>query len=143
MEQENVTYHYHEWCLSPEKLRDGLLQNFTLIATSKRDSTEIVSIIEANNFPFYATAFHPERVVFEQYPSKSHSSTPSNYNAMIANQYFANFFSKEVRKSPQKFRENEALWRRLIDKVNPKYTAINSSYSQTYYFDYGHILQMI
>lgn len=128
--------HYHEWCLNPEVFNTSSVGKFfSVVATSKREANlESISIIEAENFPFYGTSFHPERVIFEQYPSTSHSNTPSYYEAVVASQYFANFFSKEVRKSSHKIPENADFWRVLIDRVNPVYRVGKGANSLVYYF---------
>lgn len=64
-ETHNFTYNSHHFAVKPSLFEtDDSLRNFwtvTSISTVPNNGTEFVASIEAINYPFYGTQFHPEK----------------------------------------------------------------------------------
>ena len=44
---------------------------WTILATNTdKDGLEFISALEAKDYPFYATQFHPEKIAYEWAPGK-------------------------------------------------------------------------
>lgn len=93
---------------------------------------EFISTIEHRQYPFYAVQFHPEKNLYEWVRNKNISHTSS---AIIASQYFAEFFVNEARKSGHHFADSKDENRHLIYNYPAKFTgAKNSTFEQCYLF---------
>ena len=64
-----------------------------------------VSTMEARNYPFYGTQWHPEKNNFEWSQNGDYSNIPHTPNAIAVSQATAHFFLKEARKSKHIFPE--------------------------------------
>ena len=114
-------------------------QFFNLTATfSSHDGSNYVAIMESQEYPIFSVIFHPERVIFEQFPSKALNQTPHTYNAIIANQYFANFFIRESRKSSNHYPDKVQFDMKLIDSQCPVFLHGKYGHSSMYYFPLEH-----
>lgn len=88
----------------------------------------------SNSYPFYGVIFHPEKPIYEWVAGRN---IPHSSNAIHANQYFAQFFVSECRRSTNKFaggvdEENSVL----IYNYPTNFTAlVKSAYTQCYMFD--------
>ncbi|GIY86156.1 gamma-glutamyl hydrolase [Caerostris darwini] len=138
MNSENVTIHYHQWCLTPQNYSLSGLDKYFKVLAVNRDSRGMtfVSIIEANKYPYYAVSFHPEKVMFEWSITKTHQNIPHTADAIRTSQYFADFFINQARKSTHRFLSKKNENDLLIYNYNPVFTAkIGSNPNfQTYYF---------
>ncbi|XP_023346461.1 gamma-glutamyl hydrolase [Eurytemora carolleeae] len=98
----NVTANFHVWCLTMENFTKYEMDTFwtPLSLNTDKDGLEFISTIEAKNYPFYGTQFHPEKNSFEigHYPTIQHSR-----EAVLAGNYFAQFFLTEARRSEHEF----------------------------------------
>ncbi|XP_074603175.1 gamma-glutamyl hydrolase A-like [Brevipalpus obovatus] len=138
--EEKVTIHNHQWCLSTEAMKSSKLDKFFNITATYSDQrgSNYVAVMESHQYPFYSVMFHPERVIFEQYPSKALNKTPHTYNAIIANQYFANFFIKESRKSSNHYPDKLQFDLKLIGSKCPVFLHGKYGHSSMYYFPLDH-----
>jgi gamma-glutamyl hydrolase len=66
-----------------------------------------VSTMEARDYPFYGTQWHPEKNNFEWSQNADYSNLPHTPNAIAASQATARFFLSEARKSGHVFPEGE------------------------------------
>jgi gamma-glutamyl hydrolase len=84
---------------------------WSLLATAT-DTQDLVegSLMEAREFPFYASQFHPEKNIFEW----STSDFPHSLNAILVSTYFAEFFVNEARQNNATFASDEVLKPYLI-----------------------------
>ncbi|XP_020816912.1 gamma-glutamyl hydrolase A-like [Drosophila serrata] len=133
MVQENVTYHWHQFCYTEKDFEEDLLNETWRVISLNHDwnGIEFISTIEHVEYPFYGVQFHPEKPLYEF----TKTSIPHNAASVIAGQYFSDFLVSEARKSNQSFANatEEAL--RLIYNYKPEYTSIlGSSYIQQYLF---------
>lgn len=93
---------------------------------------EFISTIEHRRYPFYGVQFHPEKNLYEWVRNKNISHTP---NAILAAQYFAQFFVNEARKSSHKFNDSKTEDQHVIYNFPVVFTgAVGSSYEQCYLF---------
>lgn len=94
---------------------------------------EFISTIEHVNYPFYGVQFHPEKNLYEWVLNKniSHSS-----NAVLASQYFAQFFINEARKNDHHFDNAKNEDNHVIYNFPATFTgAKGSSFEQSYMFN--------
>ena len=92
-----------------------------------------VSMMEAWNYPFYGTQWHPEKNNFEWSQNADYSNIPHTPPAIAASQATANFFLSEARKSGHVFPEAERD--ELIYSAKVVYTGKGDwIYEQTYVF---------
>lgn len=94
---------------------------------------EFISTIEHVNYPFYGVQFHPEKNLYEWVLNKniSHSS-----NAILASQYFAQFFINEARKSDHHFDNAKNEDNHVIYNFPATFTgAKGSAFEQSYMFN--------
>lgn len=134
LSEKNVTYNYHHYCFTAEKLKNlGLLNEWRILSTNRDvNGLEFVSSVESKYYPFYGVQFHPEKNPFE---FKVQLGIPHTSEAVKISQYFGNFFVDECRKNKHRFKNwnNEQSY--LIYNYNPVFTGIkNSSYEQLYMF---------
>lgn len=91
-----------------------------------------VSSIEHKRYPFFATQFHPEKVIYEWIRHRNISHTA---NAIKAGQYFAKFFVDQTRHSLNQFGGVDEENRALIYNYPVTFTAlVKSSFEQSYLF---------
>lgn len=131
---EDVTYNYHQFCVTERGLKEFSLEKDWAILSTNKDvnGLEFISSYESRNFPFYGIQFHPEKNMFE---FKASLKIPHSENAVIASQYFANAFVQETRKNNHSFNNWESEQKSLIYNYPAQFTGIkNSSYEQLYMF---------
>jgi gamma-glutamyl hydrolase len=93
----------------------------------------VVSTMEAKNYPFYGTQWHPEKNNFEWSQNADYSNMPHSPNAIAASQATAGFFLSEARKSSHAYPEAERD--QLIYSARLLYTGKNDwFYQQVYVF---------
>lgn len=93
---------------------------------------EFISSIEHRQYPFYAVQFHPEKNLYEWVRNKNISHTSS---AIIASQYFAEFFVNEARKSDHHFMDSKDEDQYMIYNYPAQFSgAKGSAFEQTYLF---------
>lgn len=120
MQRENVTIHFHHWCLTPLNFSLSGLDKFYKVLALNQDSEgeTFVSIIEAYKYPFYGVTFHPEKILFDW--KHQNISLPHSSGAVEVSQFFSRFFIDEARKNfhhfPSKSQEDEEL----IYNFNPQ-----------------------
>lgn len=109
----NSTVNFHEFCVWTKTFRvtERLGANLNILSTNRDGSgMEFVSSMEHKTFPFYATQFHPEKVMYEWVPGQAIQRTAANVDAM---QLFANRLVDDARKSTHAYpsieEENSAL----------------------------------
>ncbi|XP_035269699.1 gamma-glutamyl hydrolase [Anguilla anguilla] len=129
---EPITANFHKWSLSIESYNKSQeLRNFYNILTTNTDGkVDFVSTMEAYDFPFYGTQWHPEKNVFEW----TEPVIPHSPSAMKATFHMADFFVNEARKSSHRFSSKEEELEALIYNYCPVYTGKKSAFEQTYIF---------
>lgn len=96
------------------------------------DGFEFISTIEHRFYPFYGVQFHPEKNLFEWVRNKNISHTA---HAIIASQYFAEFFVNEARKSDHHFLDAKTEDLYVIYNFPSTFTgAVGSAFEQSYMF---------
>ncbi|KAM3860374.1 gamma-glutamyl hydrolase [Diretmus argenteus] len=129
---EPLTENSHQWSLTVESYKNNeeLMNFYKPLSTNTDGKVEFVSTMEAYDFPFYGTQWHPEKNAFEwRRPFIPHS--PS---AVKTTSYMAQFFVNEARKSFHRFDNEEEEMKALIYNYNPVYNGIKSTFEQTYFF---------
>lgn len=134
---EDVTSNFHQFCVTEKNLTDYNLDKFWTVMSVNKDwnGFEFVSSIEHKSYPFYGIQFHPEKNLFEWVQNKNISHTP---NAVIASQYFANFFINETRKSKHHFPSAKDVDKFVIYNFPATFTGSKgSAFEQAYMFVEG------
>jgi gamma-glutamyl hydrolase len=103
----NVTYNSHHWSLDPAKFStdQGLGSFFKPTSLSYMpDGRPFVASMETTGenarYPFYGTQFHPEKAARIYNPTQA---VNHGWESVLLNQYFAEFFVQECRKSANKY----------------------------------------
>lgn len=139
MQNQNITIHYHQWCLTPSNYSASHLNEYFKVLATNTDLNGVtfVSVVEAYKYPFYGVTFHPEKVLFEWVLSRTHSNIPHSADAVQASQYFSRFFVNEARKNMHHFASKEEENSALIYNYNPVFTGKKKNYpsEQNYYFE--------
>ncbi|XP_043477631.1 gamma-glutamyl hydrolase A-like [Leptopilina heterotoma] len=129
---ENVTANYHIYCITKSDLdKVHLADEYTVLSTSyDKNGLEYISAIEDRKYPFYGVQFHPEKNVYEWIEGRelAHGKNPT-----IVNQYFANFFVDEARKSLHKFQDKTEEINSLIYNYPVMYKGLNDLPFVQYY----------
>ncbi|KAB0796136.1 hypothetical protein PPYR_10197 [Photinus pyralis] len=131
---ENVTYNYHQFCVTEKGLKEFGLEKDWVILSTNRDinGLEFISSYESKHYPFYGVQFHPEKNMFE---FKDSLNIPHSKNAVVVSQYLANEFVEETRRNSHSFNDWESEQKSLIYNYPAQFTGIkNSSYEQLYMF---------
>jgi len=115
---------------------DKLTKFYRLISTNvDKKNKPFGSTIEAYNYPFYATQWHPERNQFEWDIEELLLHTS---DGVMATQYLTNYFVNEVRKNNHQFASKDEEEKYLIYNYSPTYTGNDPHQhfpdQQIYYF---------
>ncbi|XP_049777986.1 gamma-glutamyl hydrolase-like isoform X1 [Schistocerca cancellata] len=132
---QNITANYHNFCVTQKNLTEfGLSGQWHVLSVNHDiNGVEFISSIQSRLYPFYGVIFHPEKNAYEW---KSNKNIPHSSDAVVAMQYFANFFVNEARKNFHSFPSVESEESALIYKYTPTYTGDHLIYEQCYFFDY-------
>lgn len=131
---ENVTANFHHFCITEANLTAAGLDSDWRVTTVNNDSQglEFISSFEHKEFPIYGVQFHPEKNAYEW---KKTNNNPHTANAILVQQYFANFFVNEARKNSNQFPSPAEEQATLIYNYAPTYTGKNdSAFEQCYFF---------
>lgn len=121
LKTDNVTYNHHRECISTETYsQDEQLKKFyNCLSTNRgKKGKEFVSTIEAYDYPFYGTQWHPEKNSFEW---TLHEAINHSEEAVAVTQYVADFFVNQARLSGHRFPSKEEEDAALIYHDNPIY----------------------
>jgi len=134
---KEVTINFHHWCLTPQNFSAFHMENFwKMLATGKDiNQLEFVALIEANDYPFWASQFHPEKNAFEW--TQKWNNIPHSKEAIETATFFAEYFVEKTRKNHNNFETRNAEEQYLIYNFSPIYTgrqAIDSTMEQSYIF---------
>jgi len=107
---------------------------FHIISTNKdRNGDVFISTVEAKEHPIYGVQWHPEKPLFEWNPTEAMNHST---DSVLANQYTADFFVTEARKSSHHFPSFDLESQSLIYNYQPVYTWPEvHDFEQCYFFD--------
>lgn len=131
----NVTANFHIFCFTQKTFADYGLNNSWNVLSVNHDwyGEEFISTVEHVKYPFYGVQFHPEKVLYEFIPNRNITHTSQ---AVIASQYFADFFVNEARRNRNHFANRTEEINELIYNYQPVYTgAKGSAFVQQYLFE--------
>jgi len=95
-----------------------------------KSGNPFVAIIEAKQYPIFATQFHPEKNIYEWDPTVPQ---PHDFYSVKVSTYLADFFVSEARRNNQTFMSEQELQPWLIYNWWPLFT--NNYFTQTYEFN--------
>jgi len=132
-----VTINFHHWCLTMENFTRYEMEKFwTPLSTNiDQEGLEFISAIEARDYPFYGSQFHPEKIAYEWAPKLP--GIPHSREAVNVAQYFAEFFVDIARHSTHSFQNRAEEEEYLIYNYQPFYTGCekdNWGFQQAYVF---------
>lgn len=136
LKTKDVTFNHHRACVSTDEYHSNKALNefFRLLSTNrdKEGKKEFVSTIEAYDYPFYGTQWHPEKNSFEW---TSREAINHSKEAVLVTQYMANFFVNQARLSGHHFPNKQEEEDALIYKYSPVYCDPEiTDYEQCYVF---------
>ena len=82
-----------------------LKEFFKILSTNNINGVDIVSTVEARNYPIYLVQYHPE-AVYDPVSDLKSNRDPINFQVA---QQFADFFAYECNRSKHKFESQEDL----------------------------------
>lgn len=133
---EQITFNSHDHGLLLSEYRSNTELNsfFQLLSVNRASNGPwFVSTVEARDYPFYGTQWHPEKNNFEWSQNADYSNLPHTPDAIEASQATARFFLSEARKSGHVF--PEVLRDELIYSAKILYTGKGDwIYEQAYVF---------
>ena len=110
MRTEGLAFNWHEHGLLLTEFQSNRSLNsfFFLVSYNKTPAGQyFVSTIEAREYPFYGTQWHPEKNNWEWSQNEDYSNIPHSPNAILVSEGAARFFLSEARKSNHNFPETE------------------------------------
>jgi len=124
----NTTANSHSWCLSRENFTRFEMEEFWQLLSVNEDANglEFISALEARDFPFFTTIFHPEKNLFEW--TEMFSEIPHTREAVSVALYFAQFFVDQARMSPHSFPSRTEEESFLIYNHQTTYTGIQGDF---------------
>jgi len=133
----NVTSNFHHWCLTPENFTKYHMEDFwrLLSVNDDKEGLEFISTLEARDFPFFATQFHPEKNSFEW--AVKYKEIPHSREAVNVGLYFAQFFVDQARQSNHSFASRTEEEEHLIYNYQSFYSGMegrNYGFQQVYLF---------
>ncbi|XP_076663710.1 gamma-glutamyl hydrolase-like [Andrena cerasifolii] len=131
----NVTANYHRNCVTEKALNTaGPKDKLRVLSLNHdRNGVEFISSLESVDYPFYGVQFHPEKNAYEW---KIEMRIPHSKEAVLINQYFADFFVNEARKNRNRFVSAKNESESLIYNYPTTYTGSKgSSFTQCYLFE--------
>ena len=131
-----VTVNNHKFCIIGSTFEEMELNEIWKINSFNVDPVtkkSFLSSLEHKKYPFYGISFHPEKNAFEWVEGKN---IPHTANAILATQYFSNFFVNQCRKNDNKFPDKIMENDHLIQNFNPFFTGkdAGSNFIQSYLF---------
>mmetsp|Transcript_1047 Transcript_1047/g.1398 ORF Transcript_1047/g.1398 Transcript_1047/m.1398 type:complete len:329 (-) Transcript_1047:24-1010(-) len=100
---ESLVMNFHKYGVSPTTLEGNKYanENFTILGTQNdNDNKPFVTLIESKDelgLYWYGSQFHPEKPQYEFDLDNGNNNIVHNLDAIISNQYFAEFFVNEAR----------------------------------------------
>jgi gamma-glutamyl hydrolase len=107
---ESLTFnsHDHGLLVSEYRSNSSLHSFFEMLSFNEAPAGQLfVSTMEARDYPFYGTQWHPEKNNFEWSQNADYSNIPHSPNAVLASEATARFFLGEARKSGHVFPESQ------------------------------------
>jgi gamma-glutamyl hydrolase len=107
---QKITFNSHDHGLRVSEYRSNPALNsfFQMLSYNEAPAGPFfVSTVEARDYPFYGTQWHPEKNNFEWSQNADYSNIPHTPNSIAASQATARFFLSEARKSGHVFPEEE------------------------------------
>jgi len=135
LSKEAVTMNNHHYGITPLTYSTNMaLSSFFRVISwnNDRNNKAFVSTVESFQYPIYALQWHPEKVPFEWSITEgiNHSS-----DSIEANEFMAQHFLSEARKSSHTFSSPAEEYKALIYNYQPVYSAsFDSSFTQIYFF---------
>jgi len=131
--KQTVTYNNHVHGIVPDHFNKiQKLVDFYDVLSNNEDKQKkaFVSTIEAKNYPFFGTQWHPEKIQFEWNPN---TVIDHSFDSVEFNGWVARFFVEECRQNDQHFSDTSAETKALIYQYKPTYTA-SIGFMQSYLF---------
>lgn len=132
--QENINYNNHFRGVTPETFqKDEKLRTFFQIVSTNKDrkGKVFISTMEARKYPIYLFQWHPAKPQFEWSRVKDISHTQE---AILASQYWANFFVNQARLSSHTFPSIKEEKAALMYRYTPVYTGDLITMLQCYFW---------
>ncbi len=124
---------HHTWSITLKTYleTEGIRSFWKLISTSfTADGVEFVSTVEAYDYPYFMTQYHPEKNSFEW-----NINAKRSYNAISVEQKFINQFVKVARLSKNRFSDENEMNSMLIYNFQAYYSPEDPDFIQSYRFD--------
>ncbi|XP_072335853.1 gamma-glutamyl hydrolase-like [Scyliorhinus torazame] len=135
LSEKPLTGNFHNFSITERAFESNVkLRSFyRLISTSSdRQGVTFVSTMEAFQYPFYGTQWHPEA---NRFLWKESLEAPHCVHGVRISYLLAEFFVNEVRKNLHRFETKEEEESALIDTHKPVFLGDKSPFRTLYFFD--------
>jgi len=136
---KSYAYHNHHFSIDVKDFVTNPMTNrfFKILSTNISPSgNEVVSSVEAFEFPIFGIQWHPEKIPYEFSEDVHCNHDPDNVEISF---YMAAFFVDECRKSKQRFESEKVLRDLLIYNYKTSHSGLSPTYihviEQIYIFD--------
>ncbi|KAJ7386771.1 hypothetical protein OS493_006796 [Desmophyllum pertusum] len=131
-EDMNYNNHYRSITLETFQKDEKLKEFFQIVSTNKdRKGKTFISSMEARTYPIYMIQWHPAKPQFEWSDVQDIKHTQE---AILAGQYFADFFVNQARLSSHRFSSRKEEKAALIYNNHPTYTGDIAPMLQCYFW---------
>ena len=143
-EKEKLTYFNDKFAISYDSFMSNSFytDNFNPVAFYYKRHVKLLAMVEAKNYPFIATQFHPEKIINTVHLHKLYKKLPKSQDAKQEAQKMARGLMKMAQKNDNKFESPEIQKKLMMNtevsipsllvKFGPRY--IFNRKSNKYYF---------
>uniref|UniRef100_A0A8D8U8K1 folate gamma-glutamyl hydrolase n=1 Tax=Cacopsylla melanoneura TaxID=428564 RepID=A0A8D8U8K1_9HEMI len=112
LSKQQLTHNNHIWCINQDDMEYyNLTASWNILALSKFQTWEFVSIVEHKSYPYVGLQFHPEKNAYEW---DEKQTNPHNHDAIITARIFSDWFIDKARLSNHSFSSQASLYQSLI-----------------------------
>eukprot|EP00092_Neocalanus_flemingeri_P026722 GFUD01028972.1.p1 GENE.GFUD01028972.1~~GFUD01028972.1.p1 ORF type:complete len:425 (-),score=119.57 GFUD01028972.1:266-1441(-) len=135
--EEKITINFHNHCLTPTNFTKYGMEKFWNPLSYNYDRFNLVylSTIEAKNYPFVGSQFHPEKNIFEW--SEREPRIPHSRHAVHVSLYFATHFVNLARQSSHTFPDRDTEEQFLSYRYQPQFVGredVDWTFEEAYLF---------
>jgi gamma-glutamyl hydrolase len=130
---EKLAYFHHSYTPDPQAWISNifLANNFSVTTITNNTGTKTYAAsVGGKIFPAFGSQFHPEKNTFEW---RVNTSIPHSPDAIRFQQYFANFFVNQTRKSGHSMSQ-ENIMQYSIWNYNPIHVNVDPQFEEIYFF---------
>ena len=146
MENYKLFYYFHDHGFAPERVKNvkGFKENIEVLSTSRtKKGRQFISMFRHRKFPWFATQFHPEKIIYEHEEKLNILKTNDNFKI---SRKFSDYFYQMVkgRSSRSHFLDNRSVQLMKMDfTVNYDHKNVDEVIEWNYFAYYRQMATLI